>query len=439
MRRHASTSLRMSPLVPALLFADARGRVYEHPFLQATLWDGRGIVPAACGDLTALGRDGELMLLPGRLPIGWDAAAGRAAPLESVKLGRKSFVPTAVAAVPAMGYTRTHLPAFHRLPDAPALPLYAYTAAAGLGAGIAAAAVLTDRRTHWDGRFFNNNELERRIRLMRKARPNNRVLEQLGRCATEYGCRTAQNIFFQRWEGAMPVSPLCNARCVGCISNRPPGSSVCAAQHRLKTAPDVGDIEEVALDHMLRAKRAMISFGQGCEGEPTLMAERIEEAMRRVRKRTSRGYFHLNTNGSRPDAIARLAKAGLHSVRIALNSARPELYRAYFRPRDYDFETVIESIRLSVRLGLDTAINLLVFPGVSDSADEAEALCSLIARNRPHALQWRSLCLDPDAYLACLPQSALSGDCLGMRAFMKLLRNRCAWLRTGNFNTLPHA
>jgi pyruvate-formate lyase-activating enzyme len=201
--------------------------------------------------------------------------------------------------------------------------------------------------------------------------------------------------------------------------------------------PSLEDIVTVAAAHLCRAKRPVISFGQGCEGEPTLQADLIEEAIHRVRKLTRRGLIHLNTNGSRPDAIARLAGAGLQSVRIALNSARAEVYCAYFRPRGYDLGTVRESIRLSVRLGLRTALNLLVFPGVNDQADEAEALLDLLAETKPHAVQWRSLCLDPDRYLACLPRSARTGPCLGMRKFMRLIKDRCPWLHTGNFNPLP--
>ena len=51
--------------------------------------------------------------------------------------------------------------------------------------------------------------------------PGNRVLKQLKTCALLYRCFTSQNIFYARDEGAIPASVMCNARCVGCISDQP--------------------------------------------------------------------------------------------------------------------------------------------------------------------------------------------------------------------------
>ena len=42
---------------------------------------------------------------------------------------------------------------------------------------------------------------------------------------------------------------------------------------------------------------------------------------------------------------------GLDSIRISLNSARPDFYRAYYRPRGYDFEDVVASIALARAMG----------------------------------------------------------------------------------------
>ena len=423
--------------MPALLFADANGKVYEHPVFRAAIWNGRDFLPAAARDFVPLGLDGELLLLPGRLPLAWDPDLHSAKVVRKIKLGTREIQPMAVAAVPEMGWTRTCLPAFERQPCAPDLPLYAYTAAAALNGQISVAAILTDKHTHWHGAHFNTSDLPQLIQQHLAEFPGNSVLEQLARCSLEYRCRTAQNIFFRRWEGGLPVSPACNARCVGCISSQPKDSPTCSAQHRLSVVPELADIVEVATAHLLNAKQPMISFGQGCEGEPTMHAALIEKAIREVRRRTKRGFFHLNTNGSKPDAVQRLAKAGLQSIRIALNSAQPAWYKAYFRPRGYNFENVRESIRIASRLGLNTSINLLVFPGITDQLEEADALCKLLAETRPHSLQLRSLCLDPEHYLACLPKTANTGSCMGMRSFIHQIKKRCTWLKIANFNLLP--
>jgi len=62
----------------------------------------------------------------------------------------------------------------------------------------------------------------------------------------------------------------------------------------------------VALFHIGNVKDAVVSFGQGCEGEPLLSGEAIEGAIRIVRQKTSRGVINLNTNASKPDTIKRL-------------------------------------------------------------------------------------------------------------------------------------
>ena len=50
--------------------------------------------------------------------------------------------------------------------------------------------------------------------------PENCIITQLAHCALEYSCFTAQNIFYRRYEGGIPVSNACNAACVGCISEQ---------------------------------------------------------------------------------------------------------------------------------------------------------------------------------------------------------------------------
>ena len=77
------------------------------------------------------------------------------------------------------------------------------------------------------------------------------------------------------------------------------------------------------------------------EDEPAIRAN-YADALRR------HGY-EVAAYASRPEAIDRLFLAGLDSIRVSLNSAREELYRAYFRPRGYGFESIVESLRLARR------------------------------------------------------------------------------------------
>ena len=91
---------------------------------------------------------------------------------------------------------------------------------------------------------------------------------------------------------------------------------------------------------------------------------------------TSRGTINFNSNASIPDAIDKLAEAGVESIRVSLNSVREESYNAYYRPNGYCFADVMESVRRARANGLYTMLNYLVFPGVTDQRAEVEGLRS---------------------------------------------------------------
>src|SRR2546422_1041130 len=124
-----------------------------------------------------------------------------------------------------------------------------------------------DRRRHWDPATHSTPDLSRLVEE-RLARVQNPLLRQLARCALEYRCFTAQNTFYGRDEGAIPASAGCNARCVGCISDQPEDGPP-ASHERLSRAPGAGNMAHIGGEHLARAPgRTMVSFGQGCEGEP---------------------------------------------------------------------------------------------------------------------------------------------------------------------------
>ena len=178
----------------------------------------------------------------------------------------------------------------------------------------------------------------------------------------------------------------------------------------------------------------MVSFGQGCEGEPLLRWKEIARAIRLTRARTSRGSIHVNTNGSLPEALGALCEAGLDSVRISLNSAAPDLYRAYYRPTRYGLEDVVRSIAAAKAGGAYVALNLLTFPGVTDRAGEVEALCRLARLGRVDQVQTRPLAIDPDLYLAVARGRGAGGDPIGIRGLVAALRQARPGLVVGNFS-----
>jgi pyruvate-formate lyase-activating enzyme len=205
---------------------------------------------------------------------------------------------------------------------------------------------------------------------------------------------------------------------------------------RIGFTPTVEEIIEIAVPHLQKAPRAMISFGQGCEGEPLLKSDLIGSAIRAIRERTKRGTIHLNTNGSLPKAVERLAAAGLDSIRISLNSARPALYSAYYRCRIYSFDDVIQSLLAARAAGLWVSINYLTFPGVTDDRDEYEAFRKLLKKTSPQMIQWRNLNIDPDQYLRRVTHTcpAKRLQPMGIIALLKKISKEFPKIRCGYFN-----
>jgi len=81
-------------------------------------------------------------------------------------------------------------------------------------------------------------------------------------------------------------------------------------QTRIAYETSVEELARIALSHLERVPDAIVSFGQGCEGEPLLRAVTIAAAIERIRARNASGSINLNTNGSMPKALRRLIDAG---------------------------------------------------------------------------------------------------------------------------------
>ena len=407
---------------PRPLVADASGEIVDLPGLRAAARAGDDMFALEPGDLVPLPDASELLFLPGRTP--WAFAGEKREPVAD-SLAVAAFLPP--------GWTALGVAAYRRDESAPLLPLYAYTAVCWHRGRICAAARRVDDDPKHDPDEFSREEVKRKVAAFRRRLPGNRLVQHHGeRCALEWGCPNAQNLFLGRFEAPIALARSCNAACLGCISEQPPGT-IASPQVRLDCKPTLDEILELAVPHLERAPRAMVSFGQGCEGEPLLEAERIEEAIRAIRARTTRGTLHLNTNGSRPGALAKLADAGLDSVRVSTNGAREDTYAPYYRPRTYRFADVLETLRVARARGLFTSLNLLSFPGVTDRADEAESLEELARSTGLRMIQWRCLNVDPDWYMELYAERPPSRR-LGMRALLDRLRRALPNLRFGYFN-----
>ncbi|RUM40055.1 MAG: radical SAM protein, partial [Desulfocapsa sp.] len=261
---------------------------------------------------------------------------------------------------------------------------------------------------------------------------SNRLIQHLGKCCLTYGCPAARNYFLGRWEAPLPTSPTCNARCVGCISLQASGKCS-ATQDRIQFVPTAAELSEVATPHLQSAEKAIVSFGQGCEGEPLLQAETIERAIKAIRKKTDRGTINLNSNASLPNAVQRLAACGLNSLRVSMNSAQEKYHNSYYRPRGFDLRDVQQSIRVMKEADGFVSLNYFILPGVTDSVDEFNSLCALLHSCKPDRIQLRNLNMDPEWYLRSISFNS-SVKAMGMRSWLAKIKQTFPELQFGYYN-----
>ncbi len=412
--------------VPNLVYSDGKGNIYDVPEIEMAGRTGVDFVKIDVNDLIELPEGSQLFELPGRRPVGFDRKTGR-------KIVFKDGI--AVAAFLAPAYTQFFLSAYERDKDnVPILPLFAYTAVGWLNGKFYVPAVRIDPDKRQDCDQFNHDLVIKNVHKKLKKHPDNRLIRHLcENCALRYLCPAARNYFLGRWEAPIPTSPGCNANCVGCISYQPPENGVPSTQDRLTFIPTVDEILEVAVPHLEKAPNPVVSFGQGCEGEPLLVWEVIRDAIKEIRKRTKRGVININTNGSKPEAIEELCKAGLDSIRVSMNSAIPEIYHRYYRPNNYSFDDVIESMRIARKFNCWISINYFVFPGLTDWVEEYQALRKLIKGANISMIQWRNFNIDPDWYIEMIGVDGVTKK-LGVKNVMKLLKEEFPYLAYGYFN-----
>ena len=407
--------------IPYLVYCTPEGEIHEEPCLRALAFSNQ---PLESTDLIPLPDGVTLSMMPDRLAVGEKRSGERQVIARSRGWAAAALLP--------IGYTRTLLPAYQKVPHTEPLPFFGYSAVAGMDGRLYVAALRTDDPRKWHPRAFNKRVLSRLVREKQAALPTNRVVAQHAHCALDYSCPTASNLFFRRWEMAIAVSPGCNARCIGCISKQEEEDLI-SPQDRLTFIPTVEEILEVAIPHLEQAEDAIVSFGQGCEGEPLLQWRRIEQAIKAMRAHTDRGVININTNASNPRWLQRLYDAGLDTIRASTISGHPETYTSYYRPIGYSFEDVKESLKRARDAGVYSSINLLCFPGMIDREREVEALLSFVKETGLRLIQLRNLNIDPEVLLPHMPAPESMGKALGMRAMIEIIKRELPQVEIGNF------
>ncbi len=312
------------------------------------------------------------------------------------------------------------------------MPLFAYTAVGWMDGGFVTTALRVDPDRRQDFPTFDLEAVQENARRRLAGESHNRLVRHLGKCALTYACPAARNLFLNRWEAPLPTSPVCNARCLGCISLQETGE-IRATQERIRFVPTPEEIASVAVPHLKTAPRAVVSFGQGCEGEPLLQGDTLREAVRIMRRETGRGTINCNTNGSLPDVVSRLVEAGLDSIRVSINSCRPRYYNAYYHPRGYRFDDLKRSIRAVKAAGGFASLNYFVLPGFSDEESEAAALFDFVRETGVDLIQMRNFNIDPEWLLKTVGHRR-EGKAIGVRHLMERLQDEFPGLRLGYFN-----
>ena len=412
-------------LKPFLLYSDDSGNIFEDKSLYAigrSAWEAFDIPDDVWIELP---NGGSLYHLPQRQPIGIDVSTGE---LRLCELG------WAVAAFIPPTFTSLYLAAYETEPKAPTLPLFCYTAVGWHKNKYFVTAIKVEADIRQDCAGYITKDIQKGANQLLRLYPQNRLVKHLmATCCLTYDCPAARNFALSRWECPIPVSTACNANCVGCISYQPAAETFEANHERLKFKPSVEEIVEFTVPHLLTAPFPIVSFGQGCEGEPLLMHAIIAQSIQEIRKHTTKGCININTNGSNPKAIETLALAGLDSMRLSLNSVQEKYYTPYYRPNDYHFNNIKESLKIMRKYQKWTSINYFIFPGFTDDSAEVESLYKFIEETQINMIQWRNLNLDPDWYLTKIKFQETENQ-IGIKKLFQQLQLDFPNLKHGYFN-----
>lgn len=336
----------------------------------------------------------------------------------------------AAAALLPPGFVRTQLPAYLDETGRPDLAPRPYAAVAADAAGaLVVAAIQIDRDPTHDAAAFARADVAARVAAGLRAHPGDRLVRQLARCARDYGCHGAANAFFGRWECALPIAAPSNERPPRALAPHRDGEAEpteSAAFH-----PSGDEIARAAVEHVA-AGGTILSFGRACEGEPLLAAREVEDAITKIRERTSEGTIHLETNGSITGALRRLLGAGVDSITFRIASAVSATYDTLHGPDGYRFPDVRASIRLASELRVAMSVLVLVHPGIFDRTDELAALVSVLSElPEGSTVLLRDLHSDPLRALALVGDRG--GAPMGIGAAIDRLRLELPHVRIGAF------
>lgn len=419
--------------LPRPLVADNKGRIYDLPHLRAAGMKAGVPFLLEPSDLIEIHPDSELFMLPSRSPVAYDPDRAAFVEVGDVPLPRHKGPCNAVAAFLAPGHTATFSASYLERGKPGVLPLFSYAAAAFYKGRVFATGMRVDLERRQELAGMGTAGVEKGVREFKEIFPDNRLVRHLERCALTYFCPAARNFFLKRYEAPLPTSPYCNADCIGCISFQP-GGKCPVTQPRIIFTPTPREIAEVAVFHIKNVPDPVVSFGQGCEGEPLMVGAVIKEAVRIIRRTTRKGMINVNTNASIPGMVESLFDEGIDSIRVSMNSAREKYYTRYYRPKGYRFKDVLFSIKAAVKRAGFVSLNYLVMPGFTDARSEFESLRRILDSAGIGMIQWRNLNYDPASYFRQMRLEVKVKDMVSLPGVMSVIRREYPNLMHGYFN-----
>ena len=409
------------------VYANAAGEIFEDPELGLLgRTQSNWLVPDST-EMIPLPGGASLVSIPRFTAVGINTAGSVQPILRDPNDPKQEAI--AVAALLPQGFTRTLLPACVSH-SGESMPLYGYAAVGFENERFYVAAVQSDAHYKWHPKYFNTARLMEKVEKMLKRFPEHPIVQQIAKCSLEYGCYTAQNFFYQRWEAGIPTYPACNAGCIGCISQSHI-AELDSPQQRVGFAATIEDIAEMGAYHLKQARQPIISFGQGCEGEPTLNAASLAPAIEKIRQQTPLGIINCNTNAGYTTGVEQMVDAGLNAMRVTIFSAQENCYSYYHQPRGYVLADVIRSIDYAKKYKVKVSLNLLVFPGFTDRYSETAALIELVKAHGIDMIQLRNLNLDPDVLGQGLPME--EGEPLSIPAMIRHFEEALPQVKIGSY------
>ncbi len=429
-RKPKHKHMNKTPLAPVV--ANKEGEIFELEGFGAAAMAGDQPVLLTQGDTIEMPYGSEMMMLPDRFPLVFNFDKFCFEILKKNPYNPEEPI-HAVSVFNSPGYVNRYVAAYESAVKGALLPLFSYGATGWGKGGFRSAAICVDRERRQDLRLMPRKGIEAGVKAMQKKYPDNRLMRHLEKCALLYSCPAAKNFFLGRFEAPLPTSQVCNANCMGCISLQKT-DNLAACQDRISFTPEPHEIAQVCLEHIPKVKKSVVSFGQGCEGDPLTAFHVIAPAIRQVREETDQGTINMNTNAGMPHQLEKLFDAGLDSLRVSMNSVRETCYTTYFRPKSYTFQDVVKSFEIAEQKQKFISINYLNCPGVTDSEQEFEVLNRFLSTHRVNMIQWRNLNYDPLGYFKTMETAGGKSPALGMEFIIHELSRRFPHLIHGYFN-----